>query len=436
MRRQFVVTGAFLALCSGVLSAQTPGGAPGVNTGDTAFMLMSAALVMLMTPGLAFFYGGMVRGKNVLGTMMQSFMAVAVISIQWILWGYSIGFGPDHGGFIGGLDWVGLRGVGMEPNADYAATIPHQAYMIYQCMFAIITPALITGAIAERMKFKTFLVFMLLWSTLVYDVVAHWVWGMGGWLRTMGALDFAGGTVVHISSGVSALVAAIVIGRRRGYPGTAMPPHNLPYTLLGAGLLWFGWFGFNAGSAVAAGTLSTSAFIATNTAAAAAAIAWMLMDWMVKGTPTALGAASGAVAGLVAITPASGYVGPMSAIIIGAAGGSVCFLAVMLRAKTSVDDSLDVFGVHGVGGTLGALLTGLFASKVVNAAGNDGLFFGNPGLVGVQILAVLATWLYAATVTFVLLKVLDATIGLRVHADEEDDGLDVAQHGESAYAVE
>ena len=436
MTRQVVVTGAFVVLLSGVLGAQAPGAVNAVNNGDTAFMLMSAALVMLMTPGLAFFYGGMVRGKNVLGTMMQSFMAVAVISLQWILWGYSLGFGPDRGGFVGGLEWVGLRGVGMAPNPDYAATIPHQTYMIYQCMFAIITPALITGAIAERMKFKTFLVFMLLWATLVYDVVAHWVWGTGGWLRGMGALDFAGGTVVHISSGVSALVAAIVIGRRRGYPDTAMPPHNLPYTLLGAGLLWFGWFGFNAGSAVAAGTLSTSAFIATNTAAAAAAVAWVLMDWMVKGTPTALGAASGAVAGLVAITPASGYVGPMPAIIIGAMGGCVCFFAITLRMKTSVDDSLDVFSVHGVGGTLGALMTGLFASKLINPAGNDGLFFGNPGLLGTQVIAVLATWIYAAVVTFVLLKVLDAVMGLRVDAQQEDEGLDVTQHGESAYTLE
>ena len=278
---------------------------------------------------------------------------------------------------VGGLAWIGLRGVGMAPNPDYAATIPHQAYMIYQCMFAVITPALITGAVAERMKFKTYLVFMLLWSTLVYDVVAHWVWGTGGWLRNMGALDFAGGTVVHVSSGVSALVAALMIGRRRGYPDTPMPPHNLPYTLLGTGLLWFGWFGFNAGSAVTAGTASTGAFIATHVAAASAALGWVVMDWLVRGRPTALGAASGAVAGLVAITPASGYVGPLSAIVIGAAAGCVCFLAVILRAKTTVDDSLDVFGVHGTGGTLGALMTGLFAQKAINAAGADGLFFGN-----------------------------------------------------------
>jgi Amt family ammonium transporter len=308
--------------------------------------------------------------------------------------------------------------------------------MIYQCMFAIITPALITGAIAERMKFKTYLVFMLLWATLVYDVVAHWVWGAGGWLHDMGALDFAGGTVVHVSSGVSAMVAALVIGRRRGYPGTPMSPHNLPFTLLGTGLLWFGWFGFNAGSAVAAGTLSTSAFIATNTAAASAALGWMLMDWVVKGKPTALGAASGAVAGLVAITPASGYVGPISSIFIGLAGGCVCFAAVSLRTRTSVDDSLDVFGVHGIGGTLGALLTGLFAQKAINPAGNDGLLFGNPSLLGTQVVAVAATWAYAIVATFVLLKILDAMMGLRVEESEEDEGLDVSQHGESAYELE
>jgi Amt family ammonium transporter len=435
MRRRFLLTSALLLCLSPALLAQAP--APGaIDAGDTAFVLVSAALVMLMTPGLAFFYGGMVRGKNVLGTMMQSFIALAIISVQWIVVGYSLGFGPDKGHFVGGLDWIGLRGVGMTPNPDYAATIPHQAYMIYQCMFAVITPALITGAVAERMKFKTYLVFMLLWTTLVYDVVAHWVWGTGGWLREMGALDFAGGTVVHISSGVSALVAALMIGRRRGYPDAPMPPHNLPYTLLGTGLLWFGWFGFNAGSAVTAGTVSTGAFIATHIAAASATIGWVLMDWTIKGRPTALGAASGAVAGLVAITPASGYVGPLSSIAIGAAAGVVCFLAVSLRSKTTLDDSLDVFGVHGTGGTLGALLTGLFAQKAVNAAGRDGLFFGGASLLGTQAIAVLATWAYSIAVTFVLLKILDATMGLRVNAEQEDEGLDVAEHGESAYALD
>ena len=436
MSRRLLLAGVVVLFLGGILGAQAPQ-ADAVNTGDTAFILVSAALVMLMTPGLAFFYGGMVRGKNVLNTLMQSFVAVAVISVQWILWGYSLGFGPDRGGLVGTLDWFALSGVGMQPNPDYAPTIPHQTYMIYQGMFAVITPALITGAIAERMKFKTYLVFMLLWATLVYDPIAHWVWGMGGWLRSAGALDFAGGTVVHISSGVSALVAALLIGRRRGYPDTPMPPHNLPYTILGAAILWFGWFGFNAGSAVAAGALSTGAFIATNTAAAAATLGWMAMDWIVKGKPTALGAASGAVAGLVAITPASGYVSPVSSIIIGAAAGCVCFTAVTLRAKkTGIDDSLDVFGVHGVGGTLGALLTGLFASKLVNPAGNDGLFFGNAALLGTQVVAVAACWAYAGVVTFVLLKVLDRVMGLRVEDHEEEEGLDVSQHGETAYSVE
>ena len=435
MRGRFLLTSALLLCASPALVAQAPP-AGAVDSGDTAFMVVSAALVMLMTPGLAFFYGGMVRGKNVLGTMMQSFMAVAIISVQWVVVGYSLAFGPDRGHVVGGLAWVGLRGVGMTPNPDYAATIPHQTYMIYQCMFAVITPALITGAVAERMKFKTYLVFMLLWSTLVYDVVAHWVWGTGGWLRNMGALDFAGGTVVHVSSGVSALVAALMIGRRRGYPDTPMPPHNLPYTLLGTGLLWFGWFGFNAGSAVTAGAASTGAFIATHVAAASAALGWVMMDWLVRGRPTALGAASGAVAGLVAITPASGYVGPLSSILIGGAAGCVCFLAVILRAKSTVDDSLDVFGVHGTGGTLGALMTGLFAQKAINAAGADGLFFGNASLFGAQVVAVLATWAYAGAVTYVLLRVLDLTMGLRVNAEQEDEGLDVAEHGESAYAFD
>jgi Amt family ammonium transporter len=436
MRQRLFVIGMFVWLCAATSLSAQEAATPTVDTGDTAFVLVSAALVMLMTPGLAFFYGGMVRSKNVLGMLMQSFIAVAVISVQWILWGYSLGFGPDKGGLIGGLEWFGLRGVTLEPNSDYAGTIPHQAYMIYQCMFAVITPALITGAIADRMKFKTYLVFLVLWATLVYDVIAHWVWGVGGFLRVMGALDFAGGTVVHISSGVSALVAAIVLGRRRGFPHTPMPPHSLPFTVLGAAILWFGWFGFNAGSAVAAGQLSTSAFIATNTAAATATLGWIFMDWIVKGKPTALGAASGAVAGLVAITPASGFVTPMASIIIGALAGVVCFTAVSLRAKTSVDDSLDVFGVHGIGGTLGALATGVFATKLINSAGNDGLLYGNASQLGIQAAAVVATWIYAGIGTFVLLKVLDAIMGLRVSDQGEDAGLDVDQHGESAYTME
>ena len=414
--------------------AQTvPSASAKVNPGDTAWILISAALVMLMTPGLALFYGGMVRTKNVLGTIMHSFFIIAIISVQWVLFGYSLAFGPDIGGIIGSLSWFGLNGVGLDPYPDYAATVPHQAFMIYQAMFAIITPALITGAIAERMKFKTFLVFTLLWATLVYDPIAHWVWGVGGWIRNLGALDFAGGTVVHISSGISALAAAILVGKRKGFRAEPMAPHNLPMTITGAAILWFGWFGFNAGSAIAAGKLSTSAFVATHIATAAAAISWAMVEWIYKGKPTTLGAASGAVAGLVAITPASGFVGPMPALWIGLAAGIFCYIGVFSKNRFGYDDSLDVVGVHGVGGTWGALATGLFASKAINDAGNDGLFFGNPGLLGVQALAVVVTWVYAFVVTLVLLKILDWTMGLRVSDEEEENGLDLSQHSETGY---
>jgi len=411
-----------------------PAPPPKIDSGDTAWLLTSSALVLLMTaPGLALFYGGMVRRKNVLGTLMQSFIILALISIQWVLWGYSIAFGPDRGGIIGGLDWVGLNNVGLTPNADYGATVPHQAFMVFQLMFAVITPALITGAFAERMKFSTFLVFIICWATLIYDPLAHWVWGVGGWLRNLGALDFAGGTVVHISSGVSALAAALVMGKRRGYGHEPMPPHNLPFTVLGASLLWFGWFGFNAGSAISAGGLATSAFVVTNTATAAAALAWMFTEWMVRGKPTVLGAASGAVAGLVAITPASGYVGPLSSILIGIGGGVLCFTACNIKGMLGYDDSLDVVGVHGIGGTWGALATGLFASKAINDAGADGFFFGNPGQLKAQIIAIVATWVLAFVGTWIILKVLDAVMGLRVPEEDEFAGLDLSQHSETAY---
>jgi len=416
-------------------AAATPA-PPKIDKGDTAWMLTSAALVLMMTiPGLFLFYGGLVRGKNALGTIMQSFIMVGLITIQWVLFGYSLSFGPDIGGLIGGLDWVGLNGVGADPNPDYAATIPHQAFMIYQMMFAIITPALITGAIAERAKFSTFLVFMLLWATLIYNPLAHWVWGVKGWIREMGALDFAGGTVVHISSGVSALVAALMYGKRVGYGKEHMAPHNLPFSVIGAGLLWVGWFGFNAGSALAADGLATSAFVATHVATAAATLAWMFAEWMARGKPTVLGAASGAVAGLVAITPGAGFVGPMSAILIGIGGGVFCFTACNLKAKFGYDDSLDVVGVHGVGGTWGAIATGLFASKAINAAGNDGLFFGNPGQLWTQIVAVLVTWAFAAVGTLIILSILKATMGLRVSEEEEQMGLDLSQHDERGYAL-
>jgi len=420
-------------LTAGAAFAETPA-APKVDSGDTSWMLISSALVMLMTPGLALFYGGMVRKKNVLGTVMQSFIALGVISIQWVLYGYSLAFGPDVGHVIGNLSWIGLRGVGLDPYPDYSATIPHQAFMIFQMMFAVITPALITGAIAERFKFKTYLIFLILWATFVYDPLAHWVWGVGGWIRNLGALDFAGGLVVHISSGIAALAAALVVGKRKGYGEEPLPPHNLTMTLLGAALLWFGWFGFNGGSAVASGSLATNAFVVTHISTAAAALSWMIIEWAYRGNPTVLGAASGAVAGLVAITPASGFVGPVSAIVIGLAAGALCYFAINLKSKFGYDDSLDVVGVHGVGGTWGALATGLFASKAINAAGSDGLFFGNLSLIGIQALSVVSAWVYSFVVTLIILKVLDWTMGVRVSEEHEMTGLDLSQHGESGYS--
>jgi len=406
-----------------------------MNAANTAFVLISAALVMLMTPGLALFYGGMVRGKNVLATIMQNFVLLGVIGVQWALFGYTLAFGPDLGGIIGSLDWIGLNGVGAEPFKAYSETIPHSAFMIYQAMFAIITPALITGAWAERMKFSSFLVFILLWATLVYDPIAHWVWADGGFLKTLGALDFAGGTVVHINAGVAALVAALVMGKRTGYGKEAFIPHNLPMTVLGAGLLWFGWFGFNAGSALAADALAVSAFVATHLATCAAVLSWCLVEWIFRGKPTTLGAASGAVAGLVAVTPAAGYVGPMSALLIGLGAGVLCYLAVLAKVKLGYDDSLDVVGVHGVGGLWGALATGLFASKAINAAGADGLFFGNPGQLGIQVVAILVTIAYSFIMSWILLKIVDAVMGLRVSKDEEVEGLDITEHQEAGYSL-
>ena len=405
-----------------------------MNTGDTAFVLVSSALVMLMTPGLALFYGGMVRGKNVLGTIMQSYIILAVITFQWVLWGYSLAFGPDHGGLIGGLDWFGLKGVGPDPHETYGPTIPHLAFMIFQCMFAVITPALITGAFAERMKFGSFLLFAVLWATFVYNPLAHWVWGSGGWIAKLGALDFAGGTVVHISSGVSALAAALFIGRRRGYGSTAFIPHNLPMTITGAALLWFGWFGFNAGSALAANGLAASAFVVTHIASAVAAFSWVLVEWIHRGKPTTLGAASGAVAGLVAITPGSGFVGPLSAIVIGGLGGAICYGGVILKSQLRYDDSLDVVAIHGLGGTWGALATGLFASKAINAAGSDGLFFGHPGQLGVQFLSVLATMVFAFVMTLIILKVVDSVAAIRVSDEDEERGMDISLHDEKGYS--
>jgi len=422
--KSWVAVAALLLASSTAFAADEPK----ISAGDTSFILVSAALVMLMTPGLAFFYGGMVRRKNVLATVMHSFVAVAIISLQWVLWGYSLAFGPDFKGVIGSLAWFGLRGVGTAPYPAYSATIPHQAYMIYQCMFAIITPALISGAMAERMNFKAYVLFLLLWATFVYDPVAHWVWGDGGWLKRLGALDFAGGTVVHLISGVTALIAALMLGRRKGFPTEPIMPHNLPFTILGAAILWFGWFGFNAGSALAAGELSATAFVATNTAAAAAAVTWMMLDWIFYKKPTVLGTASGAVAGLVAITPAAGFVSPLSAIAIGILGGVACRQMVLWRTRRGIDDSLDAFGIHGVGGTTGALATGIFAT-----VGATGLLLGNFKQFGIQAVAVLATAAYAVVVGFIILKALDLTVGLRVCDRDEIEGLDLSQHGEAGY---
>jgi len=409
--------------------------APTINGGDTAWLLTSAALVMLMTPALGFFYGGLVRRKNVLSTLMHSWFILALISVQWVLWGYSLAFSPDTGlGIIGGLSWVGLNNVGQDPNPDYAATVPHLAYMAFQMMFAVITPALITGAFAERKRFKAFVLFSLLWATFVYDPVAHWVWGTGGWLRMLGTLDFAGGTVVHITSGISALVAAMVLGKRKGMGQVTFDPHDMTMVVLGAGLLWFGWFGFNAGSALTAGGLAASAFVVTNTAAAMSALTWMTVSWIVHRRPSVLGAAAGAVAGLVAITPASGYVTVSASIIIGLGAGVLCFFAVtLIKERFGVDDALDVFAVHGVGGTWGAIATGIFASLAVNAAGADGLINGNPQQVLTQGMAVLVSWGYSGVMTFIILKAIDAVIGVRVPEDEEVLGLDTTQHGEVAY---
>ncbi|HCJ78525.1 MAG TPA: ammonia channel protein [Desulfotomaculum sp.] len=410
-----------------------------IDTGDTTFVLISAALVMIMTPGLALFYGGMVRRKNILGTIMQCFIIICLVSVQWVLFGYSLAFGPDAGHsaghLIGGLKWLWLNGVGQDPNPAYAATIPHQAFMVFQLMFAIITAALITGSLAERMRFPAFLAFILLWTTFVYDPLAHWVWSVDGWLRELGALDFAGGTVVHISSGVSGLVTALVLGRRKGYGSEPILPHHLPMTVLGAALLWFGWFGFNAGSALTASGLAASAFTVTNTAAAMAALSWVFAEWVHHGKPTMLGAASGCIAGLVAITPASGFVNPIAALIIGLVAGITCYLAVsILKARLGYDDSLDVFGIHGLGGTWGALATGLFASTTVNSAGANGLFYGNPGQLWIQFIGVISTWGFAAVLTLAILKAVNVVTPLRVSAQEEEQGLDLTQHGEDGYA--
>jgi ammonium transporter, Amt family len=432
---RLIVCLAFISLIDNLCLAGETSTAPKIDSGDTAWVLISTALVMFMTPGLAFFYGGLVRRKNYLSVLMQCFIIIAALSIQWVLIGYSLAFAPSNG-FWGGLKWFGLNGVGFEPYADYSATIPHQAFMIFQAMFAIITPALIIGAFAERMKFSAFLVFTLLWATFVYDPMAHWVWGAGGWLKSMGALDFAGGTVVHINAGIAALVTALMIGKRTSYEKYTIAPHSLPFSVLGAGMLWFGWFGFNAGSALAANGLAVNAFVVTNTAAAAAALTWAIIDWILNGKPTMLGTISGAVAGLVAITPAAGFVGIGGAIGIGIMVSIFCFTAVsFIKHKFHYDDSLDAFGVHGIGGIWGAIATGIFATKAINPAGADGLLAGNPKQLLVQLAATAVTIVYSLLLTFIIYKVVDKTIGVRVTDNEEAMGLDLTQHNERAYTM-
>ena len=405
------------------------GPVPTIDTGDTAWILMSSALVLcMMLPGLALFYGGLVRSKNVLGTIMHTAVILCVITLVWVICGYSLAFGPDVGGIIGSLEWVGLQGVGTDPSPDYASTIPHQLFMVFQLMFAAITVALITGSFAERMNFKALLTFSILWSLFIYSPLAHWVWG-GGWLSQMGALDFAGGAVVHISSGFGALVCAMLVGPRKGFGKEPMPPHNLPMTVLGTGLLWFGWFGFNGGSALGANGGAGVAFIATHIAAAAGGLSWMVAEWVHRGKPTVLGIASGIIAGLATITPAAGFVGPVSSIIIGLVAGTMCYIAVVWKMKLGYDDSLDVVGIHGVGGFIGVVATGLFAS-----IGATGLFFGNAGQFGIQVFLALVTLAFSVVGTYIILKLVDLTIGLRISPQDEEMGLDLSQHSERAYS--
>jgi len=404
-----------------------------INAGDTTWVIVASTLVLLMTPALGFFYGGMVRRKNILSTLNLSFIMIALLSIQWVLFGYSLAFGEDHAGLIGGIEYLGFAGVDAAPNPAYAATIPHEAFALFQMMFAVITPALITGAFVERVRFKTFLIFSLLWATLVYDPVAHWVWAVGGIFRQLGALDFAGGTVVHITAGFSALAFAMVIGARKGFGMRPFEPHNIPYSILGAGLLWVGWFGFNGGSALAANGLAIHAIVATNSAAASAGLVWMFLSWL-DHKPSVLGIITGAVVGLVAVTPASGFVTPLGAIIIGAVAAPISYYAIRFRQQRNLDESLDVWACHGMGGTWGALATGLFATTTVNPAGANGLFYGNPGLFFTQLLTVIVTIIFAFGMTQLITWALHKIMGLRVSDKEEEVGLDISEHGEQAYA--
>ncbi len=405
-----------------------------IDTGDTAFVFLCAALVMFMLPGLYLLYAGMVRSKNVLNIIMQSFIVLAIVSVQWVLFGYTLAFGPDIGGVIGSLKWMGLHGVGLLINPDYAATIPHQAFIIFQMMFAIITVALISGSVAERMRFSAFFIFACLWTTLIYDPLAHWVWGSGGWLAKLGVLDFSGGFAVEICSGVAGLVMCLVIGKRKGYGKVAFLPHNLVLTVLGVGILWFGWFGFNAGSALSANATAVNAFLTTNTAAGMATLSWVLIEWVVQKKPTLLGAASGSLAGLVAITPACGYVEPLGSLAIGAVAGVISYYGIAaLKKKLKYDDTLDVFGIHGLSGTWGCIAIGLFATTKVNPKGADGLFYGNADQLFIQLTGVIATYIFVGVGTYLLLKLVGLFTSLRVSEEQEDDGMDISELGENAY---
>jgi ammonium transporter, Amt family len=404
-----------------------------INAGDTAWILVCCSLVLLMTPALAFFYGGMVRRKNILSTLTLSYVFMALIGVQWVLYGYSLAFGKDIGGFIGGLNYLGLTGVGALPNPDYGKTIPQSLFAAFQMMFAVITPALITGAFVERVRFKSFLLFSLIWATIVYDPLCHWVWGNGGWLGKMGLLDFAGGTVVHIAAGFSALAFALVIGPRKGFGKFPMEPHNIPLTVLGTGLLWVGWFGFNAGSALAANGVAVNALLTTNSSAAMAGLVWMVLSWL-DGRPSTLGIATGMVVGLAAVTPASGFVTPLAALVIGAIAAPLSYYAIRFRDRRGLDESLDVWACHGIASTWGMVATGLFATVEVNSAGANGLFFGNPGQIGIQVLGIVVTMAYSFGITFMVAKLLDWSIGLRVTPMEEEVGLDISAHGERAYS--
>jgi ammonium transporter, Amt family len=404
-----------------------------INAGDTAWVLVCCSLVLLMTPGLAFFYGGMVRRKNILSTLTLSYIFMSLIGVQWILYGYSLAFGKDIGGFIGGLNYLGFNGVGAAPNPDYSKNIPQGLFAAFQMMFAVITPALITGGFVERVRFKSFLLFSLVWATLVYDPLCHWVWGNNGWLGKLGVLDFAGGTVVHIAAGFGALAFALVIGPRKGFGKFPMEPHNIPLTVLGTGLLWVGWFGFNAGSALAANGVAVNALLTTNSSAAMAGLVWMMLSWL-DGRPSTLGIATGMVVGLAAVTPASGYVTPLAALVIGAVAAPLSYYAIRFRDKRGLDESLDVWACHGVASTWGMVATGLFATVEVNSGGGNGLFFGNPAQIGVQVLGIIVTMAFSFGMTFIIAKLLDWSIGLRVTPMEEEVGLDISAHGERAYS--